>query len=238
MFVTESTTALHTVARTLCCAAAVMLAAALALGLWSLFGATSTDLGEAPYAYRGVVGTVARWVVGVAAVVLVAVLTALRGRRWGLVLFVAFGGAVVLVANVLFYPDGLFATYRSVVANYAASQAFPAAMAAWVLTVAGCLVVALAGLPLVGMGPARRREWVVGAVVGIVVVSVVAGVLLRDADPARQYDGTTAAETAIPDVPATFAPTQRFTLDFDPGVDRDSWDVDQSVQPAGVGVAA
>ncbi|WP_131812937.1 PQQ-binding-like beta-propeller repeat protein [Mycolicibacterium peregrinum] len=226
---------MRTVARGICCAALVLLAAAAALSLWSLFGASNISWDVAPIPYQGVVDQLGWYAFGGAIVPLVFLLNALRGRRWGLALFVALGSAIALVASIGLYPDGLFATYRALVSDYAATQALPAALAAWVLAVAGCTTLVLAGLPLIDMGPAHRREWIGGAAVGVVVAALVGGFLLRDANPGRQFEATVAQEAEAPDLPATFLGNKRFSVGFDSGLSRNSWETAYSLQAAGTG---
>ncbi len=226
---------LRTVARGLCCAAAVCLTVAVVLSLWSLFGASTISWNVAPYPYRGAVEQLAWWALGGAIVALVALVGALQGRRWGLAIFVALGTGIALLASAAAYPGGLFATYRVLSSGYAATQALPAAMAAWVLAVSGCAVVVIAGLPLIDMGPVRRCEIAGGAVAGALVAVVVGYMIMRDADPGRQYDASMADMVAVPSIPASLVGRKQFSLGFDASLNRDSWDAGFSVRAAGSG---
>jgi hypothetical protein len=237
----QSRSRLVAVARSFGCAAAVMLGCAVVLGLRSLFGASETVFGAPANGEQysrwdsRTANYIVWWSVGGAALVFVGVVAALRGRRWSSTLVLALGVGIGILASSVLYRGGLFHTYAVLSTKFAPSQALPTAMAAWVLTVVGCFTVVLISWPLLGRGPASRREFTVGAGIGIVAVLAIGWPFAVAANPGRNFEATTSDDVQPRELPATVGGTPQFTLKLDNADWNINGDIGYALRAAGPG---
>lgn len=191
--------------------AAVLLLWAVALGAWSRLAAPRS-LGEDAWYVSGLHRWGAALPNGIAisvaavAVVLAAAIafSVWRGRRPDTYLpgGPAAWAAIFALLFFAYCSQGLPEFYRTVMNSQPVTSAMPAAVAAWVLSIAGtaATLFAAGAFPRLTRGSVR---WLgAGAVIAVVVASVVTVMAVRAGDDERYRDATTAAATDIPAVPA------------------------------------
>lgn len=146
--------------------------------------------------------------------------------------------AVMALLFFAYFSQGIPAFYRMVMENFPVTAAVPTGVAAWVLSVVGTVATVLGSSAF----PRLRRDGLrlagVGAVIAVVVASVVTVVALRAGDDDRYVDASTAAAAevaAAPSVPPQ--PGQRsFTVTVPDGFTGDNPARPQfSVAAAGAG---
>ncbi|GJJ18865.1 outer membrane protein assembly factor BamB family protein [Mycolicibacterium mageritense] len=148
---------------------------------------------------------------GVGLLVFAAVVVALAYRAWIPAACVAGVGALATLAY-----STMLRNYGAMTTSYTSAQQVPAAFAAWLFAAAGA-VAALVGAVVFIWRP-RAVRWLPvssGVAVGVVTVIAVSAVLMRDADPGRDFDATTAAGIATPPIPGALGVEKRFALQLD-----------------------
>ncbi|BBX34944.1 hypothetical protein MMAG44476_31516 [Mycolicibacterium mageritense DSM 44476 = CIP 104973] len=190
-------------------AGSVFLAAATGLAIFSQIWASTTPLPRNDT--LGAPGTTVWLSVGVGVLVGAATARALLRRSWGLAVCVALGGVFAMIALAVL-PHSLLSDYKDLTTKYSAAQQVPTAFAAWLLVCAGVVAIFAGAWVLLGWPRLTRAAFGTGAVVGVVIALVVAALFLRDADPNRNFDASTAATIPIPAVPNTLGASERFSV--------------------------
>lgn len=190
----------------------MLLVAAAGLAVFSQTWATTTPL---PENLKWLSPATAGWLALLVAVVVGAtVVWTLRRGSWVMPACLALAGVLVMIAYAA-WPSGFVANYASLSTGYPPAQEIPSAFAAWMLASIGVAAVFVGGWVLVGWPRVTRTALSAGAAVGVVIAIVVASLILRDADPNRSIDATTAAEIPVPALPKTLGTSEKFTIRFD-----------------------
>lgn len=220
-------------------AAVVLLLGAAGFGRFSRSWATKTPLPVRNLVWDSSTPTTTAWLAMVAGVAVCAVVVvALFAHTWILTACVAVGAVLVVFAYGAL-GGGLLPNYRAMTTAYTPAQQVPSALAAWLFAVAGAVAAAAGALMFI----ARPRvvAWLsvaAGAVAGVVAVLGTSSLIMRDADPGRYFDATTAADTPMPAIPAAFGTAERFTvrLDSPPEAEANARnDIWRTVRAAGSG---
>ncbi|MGV0741415.1 outer membrane protein assembly factor BamB family protein [Mycolicibacterium sp. XJ870] len=204
--------ALRPVSAVLAGAAVVLLALAVALGLWSRLGA-SRSLGEDSWYLsnvhrwgNGLPNGIAISVCGVA-IVLFAAMAHSRWRGRNDDAYLPGGSAACAAVMVLLFfaycTPGIPEFYRLAMVGSPVTTAVPTAVAAWGLSIAGTVATLLAASAFPRLGRSSTRLVAVGAAIGVVVAAVVTVVAVRAGDDSRYVDATTADAMDVPAAPAS-----------------------------------
>ncbi|WP_280307940.1 PQQ-binding-like beta-propeller repeat protein [Nocardia neocaledoniensis] len=196
----------------------VLLTGGIALGLHSLFFAAGNPVATEPRGSGGIAHEL-----GVFATALgVAALLALAGAlRWSRSLQAAgFGNVPTVAMHLIVVAEFVISlkldirdTVMRTFEHYSRFPQLPVAVAAWILTVVGTVLVLGASFSPPVRGALSRRSGATMAMIGVLVCAVATGVAVRAGDDSRFFDHRPAPPAAAAPLPTRLG-AEQFRLDL------------------------
>lgn len=196
----------------------VLLTGGIALGLHSLFFAAGNPVEIQPRIADDIADEL-----GVFAIALgVAALLALAGAlRWSRSLQAAgFGNVPTVAMHLIVVAEFVISikldirdTVMRTFEHYSRFPQLPVAVAAWILTVVGTVLVLGASFAPPVRGALSRRSGATMAMIGVLVCAIATGIAVRAGDDSRFFDHRTAPPAAAAPVPSRLG-TEQFRLEL------------------------
>ncbi|MEV0333451.1 PQQ-binding-like beta-propeller repeat protein [Nocardia sp. NPDC050717] len=196
----------------------VLLTGGIALGLHSLFFAAGNPVDTETRVSGGIAHDLGVFATALGVATLLALASALRWSRslqaagFGNLPTVAMHLIVVaefVLSIKLDIRDSVVRTFE----HYARFPQLPVAVAAWILTVAGTVLVLGASFSPPVRGALSRRSGATMAMIGVLVCAIATGVAVRAGDDSRFIDQHTAPPAAAAPLPSRLG-TEQFRLDL------------------------
>ncbi len=196
----------------------VLLTGGIALGLHSLFFAAGNPVEIQPRIADDIADEL-----GVFAIALgLAALLALAGAlRWSRSLQAAgFGNVPTVAMHLIVVAEFVISikldirdTVMRTLEHYSRFPQLPVAVAAWILTVVGTVLVLGASFAPPVRGALSRRSGATMAMIGVLVCAIATGIAVRAGDDSRFFDHRTAPPAAAAPVPSRLG-TEQFRLEL------------------------